>query len=75
MTAITGYTFHSKFKCELADNVVDYTEKRLQAYAKTVNCKQQSSAILELISEYRNGHAAIAWSKGLPIIKKIQHKS
>jgi glycosylphosphatidylinositol transamidase (GPIT) subunit GPI8 len=48
------------------NNVIDYTEYRLNRYADKVTDAQQKRTINDLIENYRKGLIAVAWRAGFP---------
>jgi len=55
----------------ILDQVIDYTEHRLNRYAKSVKDSQQSAALFELVERYKKGMVAIAWRKGRPVWLRV----
>ncbi len=54
-----------------AKNVIDFTERKLIAYALSVKDVQQKLVLAALVVDYRAGRMAIAWRRGLPVPIKV----
>ena len=70
----TDYVMHksqvSLFN-EIQHKVIDYSEHKLIRYIETVRDKQQKLVLMALLSDYLNGHVAIAWKHGRPLYIKV----
>lgn len=70
----TDYVLHKSqqtIPAGLQKKILDYTEFRLIRYASTIKDAQQKLVLMALISDYREGHVAVAWRSGLPIYVKV----
>lgn len=52
-------------------NIIDYTEKKLIKYTKSVTDAQQKLVLLAILKDYLEGTVAISWKKGKPIYLRI----
>lgn len=67
----TDFTLHKSQLYRLQDRVIDYTEHRLLRYALSVNDVQQRLVLMAMLADYKAGHIAIAWKRGLPVHMKV----
>lgn len=51
--------------------IVDYTEHKLLRVVETVTDAQQRLILIAMINDYRAGHIAIAWKRGMPVYLKV----
>ena len=51
--------------------IIDYTEHKLIKYIATITDVQQKMLLMAMLSDYLNGHVAIAWRKGTPCYLKV----
>jgi len=59
---IVNFSTHSR----IGENVIDFTEKKLQSFAKKTKDPEQRNKIQEVIEAYLAGKIAIAWRDGSP---------
>lgn len=63
--------FQLHVKSVPSSNVIDFTERKLLIYVSNAKDQQQRAVLLALIEDYRNGHVAVAWRRGLPVPLRI----
>lgn len=66
----TDYQMHkSQRACftGILHKIIDYTEHRLERYAKSIHDQQQRATLFGLLERYKKGMVAVAWRNGLPI--------
>jgi len=52
-------------------SIIDYTEKRLQAFIDNAVDNQQRDTLLQVLDNYRKGNIAVAWKAGKPVWTQI----
>lgn len=52
-------------------NLIDFTEQKLLRYAEKSKDPQQRLTLMALIADYRNGHVAVAWRRGMPVYFRV----
>ena len=70
----TDFVMHISQQTNLSGkrkNLIDYTQKRLEKYARTIKDEQQRMILLALLHDYNKGNVAIAWKRGLPIYIQV----
>lgn len=64
----TDFVLHKSQRLgEAAKGVIDFTEHRLVRFAAAVTDPQQKATLMMLITNYRNGDVAVAWTRGQPV--------
>jgi hypothetical protein len=46
--------------------IIDFTEYKLNKFAKNISDKQQRNALNELLKKYKEGIIAVGWHRGNP---------
>jgi hypothetical protein len=70
----TEFTLHVSQKSEFSKcrvQLIDYTEQKLKRYIATIVDKQQILVLNAMLSDYVQGHIAVAWRKGQPVYIKV----
>ena len=62
-SSCTEFQLHA----ELGPNVIDFTERRLLLCVERAKDPRQRLLLVALVSDYRAGHAAVAWRRGRPV--------
>ena len=52
-------------------NVIDFTEQKLIRYAERATDPQQRLHLMAMVEDYRGGHIAIGWRRGLPVYVRV----
>lgn len=57
---------------QIQGKVIDFTEKKLITYMKTVIDKQQKLILHVMLADYIGGHVAISWKRGKPTYVRVK---
>lgn len=66
----TSFQFHKTQQTiysGILDDILDFTEFKLSRYIEGINEPEEIERLNSLLSDYKQGKVAIAWSKGVPV--------